>query len=179
MADQPCKRITIDAPDAATILAARHLDATEGRVQTGTTVDTATRSAITQVLRYISTAHNSPATPSLPASPAPAAAAHPIVQGRCPACRGASLFLGSGGHVTCARLDCPDPCAADNWLHGEQPARTTPDNSATSSNGPIIDRPFRSHRTPKVTAPCPACRRADQAGLAPDEQHPHCATTEA
>jgi hypothetical protein len=53
----------------------------------------------------------------LPASTAPAAAAHPLVQGRCPACNGASLFLGSGGYVTCARLDCPDPCAADDQLH--------------------------------------------------------------
>lgn len=26
--------------------------------------------------------------------------------------------------------------------------------------------------------PCPACRRADQAGLAPDEQHPECAPQE-
>ena len=43
------------------------------------------------------------------------------VQGRCPACRGTSLFLGSGGHVTCARLDCPNPTAADDLLHGEQP----------------------------------------------------------
>jgi hypothetical protein len=27
----------------------------------------------------------------------------------------------------------------------------------------------------QATAPCPACRRADQAGLAPTEQHPTCA----
>ena len=53
----------------------------------------------------------------LPASTAPAAAAHPLVQGRCPACNGSSLFLGSGGYVTCSRLDCPDPCAADDQLH--------------------------------------------------------------
>lgn len=45
----------------------------------------------------------------------------PAVQGRCPACRRTSLFLGNGGHVTCARLDCPSPCAADDLLHG-QPA---------------------------------------------------------
>lgn len=38
------------------------------------------------------------------------------VQGRCPACGGASLFLGEGGHVTCRRLDCPDPSAADDML---------------------------------------------------------------
>lgn len=41
---------------------------------------------------------------------------HPTVQGRCPACRGESLFLGSGGYVTCARLDCPDPEAATRIL---------------------------------------------------------------
>lgn len=55
------KRIVIDAPSEATILAARHLDATEGPVQVGRTVDTAARSAITTVLRYIAKAHNSPA----------------------------------------------------------------------------------------------------------------------
>jgi len=53
------------------------------------------------------------------------------VQGRCPACRGASLFLGSGGHVTCARLGCPNPCAADDLLHGGQP---TPAHNA----GPTV-----------------------------------------
>jgi hypothetical protein len=42
----------------------------------------------------------------------------PLVAGRCPACRGSSLFLGVGGHATCARLDCPDPSAADDLLHG-------------------------------------------------------------
>lgn len=57
----PRKRITIDAPSEAVILAARHLDATEGPVQVGATVDASTRSAITTVLRYISEAHNSPA----------------------------------------------------------------------------------------------------------------------
>ncbi|MGW1744532.1 hypothetical protein ACWCRD_02720 [Streptomyces sp. NPDC002092] len=61
MTDQPRKRITIDAPSEMTILAARHLDATEGRVQVGTTVDSATRAAISQVLRYVSTAHKAPA----------------------------------------------------------------------------------------------------------------------
>lgn len=41
----------------------------------------------------------------------------PSVQGRCPACGGAGLFLGSGGHVTCPRLDCPNPSGADELLH--------------------------------------------------------------
>jgi hypothetical protein len=66
----------------------------------------------------------------LPASTAPAAANHPLVQGRCPACRGASLFLGNGGYLTCSRLNCPDPCAGDKLLHGEQPA---PGPSATQA----------------------------------------------
>lgn len=44
------------------------------------------------------------------------------VQGRCPACSGSSLFLGEGGHVTCSRLDCPDPTAADDLLHGGEAA---------------------------------------------------------
>lgn len=55
------KGIAIDPPDGSTILAARHLDATEGPVQVGAFVNTATRSAITTVLRYIAKAHNSPA----------------------------------------------------------------------------------------------------------------------
>lgn len=50
------------------------------------------------------------------ASTAPAAAAHPLVQGRCPACGGSSLFLGSGGYLTCARLECPQPDAATEVL---------------------------------------------------------------
>lgn len=42
--------------------------------------------------------------------------AFPTVQGKCPACGGTSLFLGSGGYVTCSRIDCPDPGAADDQL---------------------------------------------------------------
>ncbi|MFC9987894.1 hypothetical protein ACFXKV_04485 [Streptomyces globisporus] len=40
----------------------------------------------------------------------------PDVQGHCPACGAASLFLGEGGHVTCARIECPAPDAADDML---------------------------------------------------------------
>ncbi|MEU0098281.1 hypothetical protein [Streptomyces sp. NPDC006267] len=46
----------------------------------------------------------------------------PDVQGRCPACGAASLFLGEGGHVTCSRIDCPAPSAADDLLHGGEEA---------------------------------------------------------
>ncbi|MFE2297952.1 hypothetical protein ACFXAW_07125 [Streptomyces sp. NPDC059445] len=34
--------------------------------------------------------------------------------------------------------------------------------------------PIRRVR-PRLLVPCPACRRADQAGLAPTELHPECA----
>jgi len=40
----------------------------------------------------------------------------PDVQGRCPACGWESLFLGSGGYITCSRLECPDPNAASTLL---------------------------------------------------------------
>lgn len=42
------------------------------------------------------------------------------VQGRCPTCRGESLFLGEGGYVTCARLDCTNPSAATDLLERQQ-----------------------------------------------------------
>ncbi|MGW5582845.1 DUF6085 family protein [Streptomyces sp. NPDC003857] len=41
------------------------------------------------------------------------------VQGHCPACGWTSLFLAHGGHVTCSRLECPNPCAADELLAGK------------------------------------------------------------
>ncbi|MFF9639414.1 DUF6085 family protein [Streptomyces bacillaris] len=40
----------------------------------------------------------------------------PTVQGRCPSCGAISLFLGSGGYVTCARIECPEPDAASSLL---------------------------------------------------------------
>lgn len=46
----------------------------------------------------------------------------PDVQGLCPACGATSLFLGEGGYVTCARIECPNPCAADELLHGGEEA---------------------------------------------------------
>ena len=48
--------------------------------------------------------------------------AFPHVEGRCPACGGASLFLGEGGYVTCARLDCPEPTAVSDELARPTPA---------------------------------------------------------
>jgi len=63
----------------------------------------------------------------------------PQVAGRCPACGRSSLFLGSGGHVTCATRDCADSCAVDDRLHGPLPAATT-DRHA------VIDAGYLAHQ---------------------------------
>lgn len=52
----------------------------------------------------------------LAAASEPNPASFPRVQGRCPACRGPSLFLGADGYVTCSRSDCPDPCSPSEVL---------------------------------------------------------------
>jgi len=52
---------------------------------------------------------------------------HPEVQGRCPACRGNYLFLGSGGHVTCSLIGCPNPNAADELLYSTNPIGRHPE----------------------------------------------------
>lgn len=60
-------------------------------------------------------------THGLVASSAPAAINMPAVSGHCPSCGLKSLFLAVGGWVTCANLNCADPCAAANLF--ERPAR--------------------------------------------------------
>lgn len=54
-----------------------------------------------------------------PRPPQTAPDGFPDVQGRCPACGGASLFVGSGGYITCSRIECPEPDAVDKLLHGD------------------------------------------------------------
>lgn len=39
------------------------------------------------------------------------------IAGVCPMGCGRTLFLGSGGHVTCSFADCPRPTAVDDLLH--------------------------------------------------------------
>jgi hypothetical protein len=70
--------------------------------------------------------------PDAPQPPQTAPGGFPDVQGHCPACGGASLFVGSGGYITCRRIECPEPDAATTLL--ERNPRTTPDNPATSSD---------------------------------------------
>jgi hypothetical protein len=44
----------------------------------------------------------------------------PVVRGKCPSCGSYSLFLAQGGYITCAKLDCKDPCSAGDVLHADQ-----------------------------------------------------------
>lgn len=78
--------------------------------------------------------------PDAPEPPQTAPDGFPDVQGRCPACGGSSLFVGSGGYITCRRIECPEPDAAATLL--ERDPWTTPDNPATSSD--TADNPLRA-----------------------------------
>jgi hypothetical protein len=52
---------------------------------------------------------------------------YPRVRGRCPSCQASdTLFLGSGGYVTCSVLGCKDPGAAHDMLAGETPVPPPP-----------------------------------------------------
>ena len=42
------------------------------------------------------------------------------VQGYCPICRGDTLVLAIGGHITCGRLTCPRPTAVDELLEDHE-----------------------------------------------------------
>lgn len=65
----------------------------------------------------------------------------PKVQGNCPACGRASLFLGTGGHVTCSELSCPKPEAPDRIL-----ADRETEHIVTIRNGDYtIKHPLREH----------------------------------
>lgn len=82
------------------------------------------------------------------------AAPFPRVSGFCPTCRRESLFLASGGHVTCSRLECREPESADNLLHVaalERPGVTASPSGDGSSSVPPVAKPnmvMRSIRVP-------------------------------
>jgi hypothetical protein len=81
------------------------------------------------------------------------ATAHPRVQGRCPACNGSSLFLGTGGYVTCSRLDCPNPTLADDQLHRGRPDTNLREHLATALDTAFSDnyQPGHGFPTDEVT----------------------------
>lgn len=95
------------------------------------------------------------------------------VQGRCPACHRNTLFLGNGGHVTCSRLECPNPCAADELLHEaaaaeayERAINTPPSAEACAAIRKRLesgDLPRRkARRNPALDQPGPATTQATE-----------------
>ncbi|MFJ3089074.1 hypothetical protein [Streptomyces sp. NPDC086838] len=78
----------------------------------------------------------------------------PWVQGRCPACQATSLFVGSGGYITCARIDCPTPDAASSLLERDHKAAAA--RHAHLLAGQCTDRhdTHQQHHTEPV-AGCP------------------------
>jgi hypothetical protein len=130
MTEQTCKRILIDPPSQAVILAARHLDATEGPVQANTIVDTSTRSAITTVLRYIATAHNAP--PTAGEKDAPRRPCRYCPDPLCPE-------------------DCPE-CGSPIHDLDAVPAQHVTDQSEPGDDGPKCDCMMRSDHTLKCAS---------------------------
>jgi len=55
---------------------------------------------------------------------------HPPVRGRCPSCGSESLFLGSGGYVTCSVIGCKNPGAPTAVLAGPKVATSLNDFAA-------------------------------------------------
>lgn len=47
----------------------------------------------------------------------------PRVAGYCPACGASSLFVGSGGYITCSIIGCSDPGAVADFLDDRNRAR--------------------------------------------------------
>ncbi|MFL6138820.1 MAG: DUF6085 family protein [Frankiaceae bacterium] len=60
-------------------------------------------------------------TPYTATGQADQARAHPTVAGHCPMGCGATLFLGSGGYVTCSYIGCPEPDAVATLLADGEP----------------------------------------------------------
>ena len=92
------------------------------------------------------------------------------VQGRCPACHGAHLFLADGGRVTCSLIGCPEPGAADGVLHGEHVTAATPlicsDERHTAK---VADLQRRLAELREVARGyCGACGRGDAAPTVAD-----------
>jgi hypothetical protein len=71
--------LTPKRPDSVTVLAARHLDETEGPVQIGRVITALDRSAINTVLRYVARAYNAP----LPSCPVCGHLNHDSLQAAC------------------------------------------------------------------------------------------------
>lgn len=92
------------------------------------------------------------------------------VQGICPACGHRSLFLASGGYVTCRILECPRPTAVADILDLASPAHIVKLEARTFSVvHPLIER-LGDHPDDAALLRCDLGQRlAESAG--PPRQH--------
>lgn len=77
----------------------------------------------------------------------------------------------------CPDPRCPESCPeCGSLIHDLDAVPPPPACSSACSEGHTYGFRCEQQRppTPAPPVPCPACRRADQAGLAPDEQHDDC-----
>ncbi|MFE4330147.1 hypothetical protein ACFRQM_11975 [Streptomyces sp. NPDC056831] len=75
---------------------------------------------------------------------------HADVQGRCPACGSGWLILGSGGHVTCPRIGCPNPSAPDDLLN-QRAHDWSPEQQSTAEPETVLPTAVL------LGTPCDAC----------------------
>lgn len=62
------------------------------------------------------------------------------VQGRCPWCGAGSLFLGSGGFITCSLIGCPNPTGITDLLDGERDHIVRLEHDTFSIQHPLRER---------------------------------------
>ena len=97
------------------------------------------RASAALLRRMADEAQQQPGTET-PASAEPLASGLPLVKGNCPACRRASLFLGSGGYPTCSNADCPEPDAATTVLEQYANEAHDPEHTwAAELHDPLAD----------------------------------------
>lgn len=87
------------------------------------------------------------------------------VAGNCPMGCGETLFLGSGGHVTCSFLECPEPTAAADLLGRLKPGQVLLDAEKRSTRE-IVAAIERGEREELVAAAWRACSPLQRALVA-------------
>lgn len=84
---------------------------------------------------------------------------HPKVKGCCPMGCGDTLFLGTGGYVTCSLIGCPDPSAASEILEDPETEHIV----VFDEKGFTVQHPLRERLAGELFD-CPLheyCRRFD------------------
>lgn len=84
------------------------------------------------------------------------------VSGYCPMGCGKTLFVGSGGYITCSWIDCPKPDAVSILLEEDEHEHVV----VFTRKGWTIQHPLRD-RVEGVLFDCPATKECEAIRLAP------------